>query len=233
MQPLFTLHCTGEAKLGWQCECGHGASVIVWLSFVKASSNLPALYVINLASVLALHSQAVICVFCKNSSHCCDSESSKPQETEISSYLKKQYFNKNKSLFMAFVWVRSGSYNWNMCIIIWGWKNECVSHLRVCCYLKHLLLLPVSAWRLPCCSVPARGALWSSSIKTCSPAKFITAKGRDGYEPTHQLQLHVEVRCELQVNSHMRCERWCLIPDSSFLHPLLWFGQGAVTARSA
>lgn len=90
-----------------------------------------------------------------------------------------------------------------MYITIWGKKNQCVSHLRVCCHLEHLLLLlPVSAWRLPCCSVPARGSLWSSSIKTSSPAKFITAKGCDGYEPTHQLWLHVQVSCELQVNSH-------------------------------
>lgn len=114
---------------------------------------------------------------------------------------------------MAFVWVRSGSCNWNMCITIWGWKNQCVSHLHVWCYLKHLLLLPVSAWRLPCCSVPASGSLWSSSIKTSSPAKFITARGRDGYEPTHQLQLHVEVRRELQVNSHIRWERGKMMPD--------------------
>lgn len=110
-------------------------------------------------------------------------------------------FQQQQVFFMAFVSVRSGSYNWNVCITIWGKKNQCVSHLRVCCHLEHLLLLPVSAWRLPCCSVPARGSLWSSSIKTSSPAKFITAKGRDGYEPTHQLWLHVQVRCELQVNS--------------------------------
>lgn len=130
---------------------------------------------------------------------------------------------------MAFVWVRSGSCNWNMCITIWGWKNQCVSHLHVWCYLKHLLLLPVSAWRLPCCSVPASGSLWSSSIKTSSPAKFITARGRDGYEPTHQLQLHVEVRCELQVNSHMRWERGKMMPDPrlllSTLSSAVWTGR--------
>lgn len=80
--------------------CGHGTSVIVWLSFVKASSNLLALYVINLASVLTLHSQVIGCVVCKNSPHCCDSESSKTQETEISSYSKN--VSTTTSLFHGF-----------------------------------------------------------------------------------------------------------------------------------
>lgn len=116
---------------------------------------------------------------------------------------------------MAFVWVRSGSYSWNMCITVWGWQNQCVSQPCVWCYLKHLLLHPVSAWRLCCCSAPAGRFLWSSSIKTSSPAKFVTARG---HEPTHissniMLKSDVNFRCPPTYVG--REGRWCLIPDSS------------------
>lgn len=60
VQCPFTLRFPSKGKPGWQCGCGRGASVIVWLSFVKASSNLPALYIINLASVLCIQKWLVV-----------------------------------------------------------------------------------------------------------------------------------------------------------------------------
>lgn len=194
--------------------------------FCRGKFNSTCIY--SKLSISPCFALANDCVVCENTSHCCDP---RPQQTEISSSLKK-YFSKNRSLFMSFAWIWSESYNWSICITIWGCKNQCVLHLHVWCYLNYLLLFPVSAWRLPCCSVPASRSLWSSSIKMSSPAEFITAKQRDGYEPTHHLKLHIEVRCKLQVNSHIWWEWWCLIPGSSFLHCFLKSGQNAVTARS-
>lgn len=138
-------------------------------------------------------------------------------------WLKKEIFQQVSSHGFCLNTVRE--LKWNTGSAIWGWENQCVSHLRVWCYLKLLLLLPVSAWSLCCCSVPAGRSLWSSSTKTSSPAEFLPAQRCDGCEPTQQLQLHVKVRCELQVNSHRWWERCCLTPHSCFLHSLVQFGH--------
>lgn len=63
-----------RATCPYQHKCVHGASFIVWLSTGKASSNLPATYIMNSASVPTQQAQAVVCIICKNPSHCCDSE---------------------------------------------------------------------------------------------------------------------------------------------------------------
>lgn len=211
------LVCSGHSALprwgkpGWQCECGPGASVTVRLSFVKASSNLPALYIISLALVLTYIREWL---FVKTQSTAVSLRAQKYNKRNRNKLLfKKNPKHISRMSFMAFVWVRSGSYNWNMCITVWSWQKQCVSQLRVWCYLKHLLLHPASAWRLLCCSAPAGRSLWSSSIKTSSPAKFITARG---HEPTHissniMLKSDVNFRCSPTYGG--REGSWCLIED--------------------